>query len=177
VVKRGQAVEKIRTIKVTAAVTAEQLRHQAIVGAFEILNVETKRDGAPRAFTVKETQYLESDAAFLKRLLGGRKGRSSAILVMNDEAHHAYRRGSVEDADPYDEEDETTPANVREATVWIEGLDRINKALGGRGNGIRLCVDLSPRRSTSRAAATKSASPSRGWSPTSACSKPSRPGS
>ena len=38
--------------------------------------------------------------------------------------------------DPYGEEDETTEANVREATVWIEGLDRINKALGGRGNGI-----------------------------------------
>ena len=63
---------------------------------------------------------------------------------MNDEAHHAYRRGSVEDADPFgEEEDETTAANAREATVWIEGLDRINKALGGRGNGIRLCVDLS----------------------------------
>jgi len=143
VVKRGQAVEKTRTIKVTAAVTADQIRHQATVGAFEIVSVETKRDGSPKAFTVKETQYLESDAAFLKRVLGGRKGRSSAILVMNDEAHHAYRRGTAEEDDPYGEEDETTAANVREATVWIEGLDRINKALGGRGNGIRLCVDLS----------------------------------
>jgi type III restriction enzyme len=144
VVKRGQAVEKIRTIKVTATVTADQIRHQATVGALEIVAVENKRDGTPKVFTVKETQYLESDAAFLKRVLGGRKGRSSSILVMNDEAHHAYRRGSVEDADPFGEEDdETTAANAREATVWIEGLDRINKALGGRGNGIRLCVDLS----------------------------------
>lgn len=143
VVKRGQAVERIRTIKVTAAMPASQVQHQATVGAFEIINVETKRDGSPKAFTVKETQYLESDAAFLKRLLGGRKGRSQAILVMNDEAHHAYRRGAVEAADPFGEDDETTDANVREATVWIEGLDRINKALGGRGNGIRLCVDLS----------------------------------
>ena len=143
VVKRGQAVEKTRTIKLSATVTADQIRHQATVGAFEIVRVESKRDGTPRAFTVSETQYLESDAAFLRRLLGGRKGRSSAILVMNDEAHHAYRRGSLEDADPYGEEDETTAASVREATVWIEGLDRINKALGGRGKGIRLCVDLS----------------------------------
>jgi type III restriction enzyme len=143
VVKRGQAVEKDRTIKVTPSVTAEDIRYQATVGAFEIRNVEAKRDGSPKAFTVRETQYLESDAAFLKRILGGRKGRSSSILVMNDEAHHAYRRGSVEEADPFGEEDESTDANVREATVWIEGLDRINKALGGRGNGIRLCVDLS----------------------------------
>lgn len=144
VVKRGQAVEKIRTIKVTATVPAEQIRHQATVGVFEIVGEEKKRDGSPKAFTVKETQYLESDAAFLKRVLGGRKGRSSAILVMNDEAHHAYRRGTVEGGDPFGEEDdETIAANAREATVWIEGLDRINKALGGRGNGIRLCVDLS----------------------------------
>lgn len=144
VVKRGQAVEKTRTIKVTATVSADEIRHQAIVGAFEIVSVEKRRDGTPKAFTVKETQYLESDAAFLKRVLGGRKGRSQAILVMNDEAHHAYRRGSVETADPFSEEDdETTAANIREATVWIEGLDRINKVLGGRGNGIRLCVDLS----------------------------------
>src|SRR5688500_3181509 len=93
VVKRGKAVENIRTIKVTAAVTADQIRHQATVGAFEMVAVETKRDGTPKAFTVKATQYLESDAAFLKRVLGGRKGRSSAIFVLNDEAHHAYRRG------------------------------------------------------------------------------------
>jgi type III restriction enzyme len=144
VVKRGQEVQKARTIKVTATLSADEIRHQATVGAYEILSVETKRDGSPKAFNVRETQYLESDAAFLKRLLGGRKGRSQAILVMNDEAHHAYRRGAVEGADPFgEEEDETTAANIREATIWIEGLDRINKALGGRGNGIRLCVDLS----------------------------------
>src|SRR4029077_14517258 len=89
-----------------------------------------------------ETKHYESDAAFLKRILGGRKGRSSAILVMNDEAHHAYRRGS-EREDEYALDEETAKANAREATVWIEGLDRINKGLGGRGNGIRLCVDLS----------------------------------
>jgi hypothetical protein len=127
VVKRGQPIEKLRTIKVTAIVTADQIRHPATVGAFEIVAVENKRDGTPKAFTVKETQYRESDAAFLKRVLGGRKGRSSAILVLNDEAHHAYRRGALEDGDPYGEDDETTEANVREATVWIEGLDRIKQ--------------------------------------------------
>lgn len=142
VVKRGQPIEKIRSIKVTAAVTADQIRHQATVGAFEIIGVESKRDGSPKAFTVKETQYLESDAAFIKRVLGGRKGRGSAILVMNDEAHHAYRRGVVVDED-LSGDDESAEATAKEATVWIEGLDRINKALGGRGSGIRLCIDLS----------------------------------
>ena len=34
--------------------------------------------------------HSESDAAFPKRVLGNRKGRSQSILVMNDKAHHAY---------------------------------------------------------------------------------------
>ena len=37
----------------------------------------------------------------------------------------------------------TAKKNDREATVWIEGLDRINKVRGGRVNGIRLCIDFS----------------------------------
>src|SRR5439155_3884111 len=76
-------------------------------------------------------------------VLGNRKGRSSSIIVFNDEAHHAYRRGIVGAEDEYAVDDETAVSDAREATVWIEGLDRINKVLGGRGNGIRLCVDLS----------------------------------
>lgn len=143
VVRRGTPVETIRTIKVTATLSADEIRHQATVGAYEIVGVDTKRDGTPRAFTVKEIRYFESDAAFLKRILGGRKGRSSAILVMNDEAHHAYRRGVIDETDQYALDEETAEADAREATVWIEGLDRINEVLGGRGNGIRLCVDLS----------------------------------
>jgi type III restriction enzyme len=63
VVKRGQAVEKVRTIKVTPSVTAEDIRYQAAVGAFEIRNVEAKRDGTPKAFTVRETQYLQRQTA------------------------------------------------------------------------------------------------------------------
>lgn len=143
VVKRGTPVETIRTIRVSPTLTADQIHHQATIGAFQIVSVDKRRDGTPRAFVVKETQYVESDTAFLQRILGGRKGRSSAILVMNDEAHHAYRRGVLDESDQYALDDETAEANAREATVWIEGLDRINKVLGGRGNGIRLCVDLS----------------------------------
>ena len=143
VVKRGVPVESVRTIKLTATVTEEDVRHQATVGLFEIVGEEEKKNGQTAAFRVKETKYYESDAAFLKRILWGRKGRSSAILVMNDEAHHAYRRGVVDEEDEYALEEETAEADAREATIWIEGLDRINKALGGKGSGIRQCVDLS----------------------------------
>src|SRR5690349_4038052 len=113
------------------------------MGAFEIVRELKDGKGALTGLEVKEIRYYESDAAFLRRVLGNRKGRSSSILVFNDEAHHAYRRGKVGGQDEYAEDDPLAEANAREATVWIEGLDRINKVLGGRGNGVRLCIDLS----------------------------------
>ena len=148
VVKRGVPVEKLRTVKLGGRddLTADDIRMRATSGAFDIVREVHDAKGVLTGFDVKETRYFESDAAFLRRVLGNRKGRSSAILVMNDEAHHAYRRGKLDTEDTYAIDDETADVDAREATVWVEGLDRINKSLGGRGgkaNGIRLCVDLS----------------------------------
>lgn len=72
----------------------------------------------PKRSVVKRGR--ESDAAFCRRVLTdiSPKGR---VLVLNDEAHHAYRfpadvkvgRANADDA--------------REATVWIDGLERIDR--------------------------------------------------
>ena len=93
-----------------------------------------------------EIKYFESDAAWLKRIrreLGTGKGRSTHWLVFNDEAHHAYRRGDAGPVTSLDEDKNLARKNVREATIWIEGLDRINKLIGGDRKGINLCIDLS----------------------------------
>ena len=95
-----------------------------------------------------ETKYFESDAAWFKRIrqeLGSGKGRSPHWLIFNDEAHHAYRRGdAAEDDQTLDDDKELAKKNAREATIWIEGLDRINRLAGGsRRRGVNLCVDLS----------------------------------
>jgi type III restriction enzyme len=143
VVKRGEPIERERRLKIGGKdeLSEADIRHAAAMGAYSIVEEIRDRQRHLSGFRVKDTRYVESDAAFVKRVLGARRGRSSAILVMNDEAHHAYRRGT---ADPeYVIDDETAESDAREATVWIEGLDRINKVLGGRGAGIRLCVDLS----------------------------------
>lgn len=77
----------------------------------------------------------ESDDAYTKRVLG-KLAIFKDLVVINDEAHHAYR----------------TPANVKvgkaeaaaigidlnEATRWVEGLDRIHKT-----RRISRCYDLS----------------------------------
>lgn len=62
----------------------------------------------------------ESDAAFCRRVLTD-LAPTGRVLVMNDEAHHAYRFPpdiSIGGAD-VDE--------LREATVWIDGLERIHR--------------------------------------------------
>lgn len=95
-----------------------------------------------------EVKYFESDAAWFKRIrqeLSSGKGRSAHWLIFNDEAHHAYRRRDTEgDEQSLDEDKDLAKKNAREATIWIEGLDRINKLAGGsRRRGINLCIDLS----------------------------------
>ena len=102
---------------------------------------------AGRANESVETKYFESDQAWFKRIrreLGSGKGRSPHWLIFNDEAHHAYRRGDAASEQSLDENKDLAKKNAREATIWIEGLDRINKFAGGsRRRGINLCVDLS----------------------------------
>lgn len=109
--------------------------------------VEIVRNAGKPSETV-EVKYFESDAAWLKRIrqeLGTGKGRSPHWLVFNDEAHHAYRRGEATDEErTLDEDKDLAKKNAREATIWIEGLDRIHKlAAGSRKRGIGLCIDLS----------------------------------
>jgi type III restriction enzyme len=82
----------------------------------------------------------ESDAAFVKRVLGKDLGNATGLLVLNDEAHHAWRPAGARPEGV--EENEAMSAEERElaeeATIWVGGLDRINKV-----RGIRQVVDLS----------------------------------
>ena len=89
---------------------------------------------------VKWTRYVESDASIVARVLGRARGKQN-ILVLNDEAHHAYRIRREEDSGEAIDlfgDDEQDEAYSKEATVWIEGLDRIHAL-----RRINLCVDLS----------------------------------
>jgi len=79
----------------------------------------------------------ESDTAIVARVLGREIGAKGNILVLNDEAHHAYRI-MPDSAGEEQTEEEIEEADRREATVWIEGLDRIHRL-----RGINLCVDVS----------------------------------
>lgn len=76
----------------------------------------------------------EGAEAFARRVLGDLY-EAGPLMVLNDEAHHAYRPALVEESAKLSAEEK---AEREEATVWISGLDKINQACG-----IKLCLDLS----------------------------------
>ncbi|MDZ4746048.1 MAG: DEAD/DEAH box helicase family protein [bacterium] len=77
----------------------------------------------------------ESDRAFVKRVLGA-LAEHKDIIVINDEAHHAYR--VPKEVQLGRKVAEEQGFDLDEATKWIEGLDRIHSVLR-----INRCFDLS----------------------------------
>lgn len=65
----------------------------------------------------------KSDEAYIREVLGELAGARN-LLVLNDEAHHAWRvPAEASEAD-------FTKSDVEEATRWVGGLDRIHRARG-----------------------------------------------
>ena len=76
----------------------------------------------------------EGPGAFAHRVLEDLYDRAP-IMVLNDEAHHAWRPPPL--AEPSGPS-QVQSTELETATVWVEGLDKINRAVG-----VRFCVDLS----------------------------------
>lgn len=149
VVKAGvpqTVLEKIRigpkttTARGSRYLTETDYQRQVATGMLEVQSEERDDGGLLVKVKVKTTRHVESDTALVNRVLRDVRGKQN-ILVFNDEAHHAYRirkdepeEGELDDFEDEDEADEF----FKEATVWVEGLDRIHKL-----RGINLCVDLS----------------------------------
>lgn len=132
---------KTTTARGTRYLTQEEFDRQMAAGLLKIVGEERDKQGNLVRVRVSSTKYVESDTALLNRVLGREVGGKQNILVFNDEAHHAYRIRKPE-RDEYEEEvfedAEEADEFVREATVWVDGLDRIHKH-----RGINFCVDLS----------------------------------
>jgi type III restriction enzyme len=73
----------------------------------------------------------KSDEAYVREVLGDMENANS-LIVINDEAHHAWRIPAESKIKGVKKED------IEESTVWIGGLDRIHRA-----RGIIRCFDLS----------------------------------
>ncbi|MBC7946079.1 MAG: type II toxin-antitoxin system HicA family toxin [Burkholderiales bacterium] len=132
--------ERTTTARGRRYLTVDDLARQTAAGMLTVLDEEHDREGNLRKVMVESLRYIESDTALINRVLGRDIGGKRNLLVMNDEAHHAYRIKREKENDEGDlfEDDDDAEDFYREATVWIEGLDRIQKQ-----RGINLCVDFS----------------------------------
>jgi type III restriction enzyme len=153
VVKAGIEQVVIETIRIGDKTTTargyrylslDDYRKQISAGLLRVRREDRDDEGHIEKVLVEVTRYLESDAAWTQRVIGREIGGKENILVMNDEAHHAYRirreaeeESDAEETDMFGEEEEAEEF-FQEATVWVSGLDRINKI-----RGINFCIDLS----------------------------------
>jgi type III restriction enzyme len=150
VIKAGVPVRVKETInigsKTTTArgnryLTLKDYEHQVAAGILVVLEEERDKQGNLNKVKVESTRYYESDTSILNRVLGREVGGKQNILVFNDEAHHAYRiRRDEPEPGEEDEFGETEEADefFQEATIWIDGLDKVQKL-----RGINVCIDLS----------------------------------
>jgi type III restriction enzyme len=101
---------------------------RVLVHNWHILNWESE-DQIARKKSV-DKRGAKSDEAYVREVLG-EMAAARNILVINDEAHHAWRvpAGSKIQG--------VSKSEVEEATKWIGGLDRIH-----RGRGILVCHDF-----------------------------------
>lgn len=108
----------------------EKLREaRVVVENWHTLSWETDDQIAKRKSVDKRGAL--SDEAYVRQVLGD-LADSNNILVINDEAHHAWR------VQPELKEKREFAEQVNEATVWVSGLDRIHKA-----RNILTCYDFS----------------------------------
>ena len=102
---------------------------KVVVRNWHALNWETDEKIAGKRSVDK--RGAKSDEAYVREVLGD-LANARNILVINDEAHHAWRVPAESKVKGVAKED------IEEATKWVGGLDRINKA-----RGILTCYDFS----------------------------------
>lgn len=131
---------KVTTFRGSRYFTPDAYAAARAQGELQVIREELGEDGTVRKALVRTTRYIESDTALVARVLG-RAGGKQNVLVINDEAHHAYRIPpkieEPEELDLDDEDEEEEEADRKEATVWIDGLDKIAKV-----RGVNVCIDL-----------------------------------
>ncbi len=95
----------------------ENLRH----GKLKIHNWHTLKPVEDQPHSVVR-RGVESDEAFAKRIL---EHKYNNIIVINDEAHHAWRK--LKDGHEKHSDFESNMDELM-ATLWIEGLDKLDRA-------------------------------------------------
>ncbi len=103
-------------------------------GKVKIINWHTLAWDSEERLAMKKAvdkRGAKSDEAYVREAMGD-MANATNLVVINDEAHHAWRIPAESKIKGVKKED------IEESTVWIGGLDRIHRA-----RGIIRCFDLS----------------------------------
>ena len=130
VLEPSHADNYFEAFRVVPSALLDKLRQgKLVIRNWHALNWETDEKIAGKRGVDK--RGAKSNEAYVRDVLGD-MARARNILVVNDEAHHAWRvpaetkvKGVAKDA-------------IEEATKWVGGLDRIHRA-----RGILACYDFS----------------------------------
>ena len=119
-----------KAFRIVPSSLLDKLRQgRVVIRNWHALNWETEEKIAGKRGVDK--RGAKSDEAYVREVLGD-MANARNVLVINDEAHHAWRvpAGSKVKGVARDE--------IEEATKWVGGLDRIHRA-----RGILTCYDFS----------------------------------
>lgn len=112
--------QKSTTARGKRYLSQKDYEKQVAAGILSVKGEEHDDDGTLHRAQVESVKYIESDTALINRVLGREIGGKQNILVMNDEAHHAYR--IRRDDGNGDDDEEESEEFYKEATVWIEAI-------------------------------------------------------
>ncbi len=130
VLKPSHAENYYEAFRIVPSHMLDKLRQgRVIVRNWHALNWETEEKIASKRSVDK--RGAKSDEAYVREVLGAMAGARS-ILVINDEAHHAWR------VPPDSKVRGVAKAEREQATKWVGGLDRINRA-----RSLLTCYDFS----------------------------------
>ena len=110
----------------------EKLRQGRVrVANWHTLGIETEAQLAKVRSVDQRRRMARSDERYLRDVLGD-LADAGKLIVINDEAHHAWREN------PEAKVKGVSKSDVEEATKWVRGLDRIHAT-----RGILRCFDFS----------------------------------
>lgn len=113
---------------------SELLQAQILITNYHAFQLRDKLKTGRLNKVILKTDGLETPEEMVKRVcrtLGNKKN----LIILNDEAHHCYRRKPENEEEESLSTDEKTEIRNREeeAKIWISGLEAVKKKLGVRG--------------------------------------------
>ena len=123
---------------------AELHQTKVVITNFHAMKLKEKGDAArltKKLLGADETQAFKETADEMARRVSRDLGNKKNIIVINDEAHHCYRRrvgGEMDEATLGGEDKKDAQKRNEEARIWISGLEAIKAKVG-----VKAIYDLS----------------------------------